>query len=274
MNLQDIVEPLPTTSQHSQGSRVSRAETWDSCKERIYEVYITKENTLSTTMKLFEKEYGLKACTRTWKSKLKEWKYDKYSTGKDKPIIISNVEERERDEERMTVNYPLPDRFMASAAMFRTVRNDCSLFFAARSAGLVRILVRDFPDGLKGEYVVEGRLSQSKIYPSCDYCPKFIGVYMMYYCKTCPSPLHIMMPRSCCCTCYSNKKPICLAQGHELHQIIISVPSECRIAKNTEEENWCNALNCGKKISGLYFREFRIKKTLHLAYFILRLLCL
>ena len=122
----------------------------------------------------------IRLSTRTWKSKLKEWKYDKYSTGKDKPIIISNVEERERDEERMTVNYPLPDRFMASAAMFRTVRNDCSLFFAARSAGLVRILVRDFPDGLKGEYVVEGRLSQSKIYPSCDYCPKFIGVYMMY----------------------------------------------------------------------------------------------
>jgi hypothetical protein len=61
MNLQDIVEPLPTMSQHSQGSRVSRVETWDSFKDKIYDVYITEGNTLSTTMKLFEREHGLKA---------------------------------------------------------------------------------------------------------------------------------------------------------------------------------------------------------------------
>jgi hypothetical protein len=90
------------------------------------------------------------------------------------------VEERRLDKERMTVTYPLPARFRASNTMFQTVRNDCSLFFAAHSTGLVRISVRDFLDGLKGEDVVEERLSQSKICSWCDYCLGIFGAYMMY----------------------------------------------------------------------------------------------
>ena len=161
----------------------------------------------------------IRLSTRTWKSKLKEWKYDKYSTGKDKSIVISNVEEGERAEERITVTYPLQyDRFL-------TLKNDWSLFFVAHSASLVRISVSNVPDEWKGEDMAEFPL-------------------------------------------------ICLANALQLHQNTISVSSDCFIAKNPEDERRCDAFHCGKKISGLYFREFSIKKTLHLAYFPLRLLWL
>jgi hypothetical protein len=124
--------------------------------------------------------------TRTWKSKLKEWKYDKYSTGKDKSIIISNVEEGERAEERITVTYPLQyDRFL-------TLKNDWSLFFVAHSAGLVRISVSNVPDEWKGEDMAEfplrkalwqalwERLYHSEIYPWCVSCLKAIGAEIRF----------------------------------------------------------------------------------------------
>ena len=128
----------------------------------------------------------IRLSTRTWKSKLKEWKYDKYSTGKDKPINISNVEEGGRDEERITVTYPLPAWYEASYGRFVTVRNDCSLFLVAHDAGLVQISVSNFPD--KGEDIAEGplgkalweRLCHSPIYPWCLYCLKSIGADIRY----------------------------------------------------------------------------------------------
>jgi hypothetical protein len=62
MNLEDIVEPVQAdASHHSQGSRVARGQTWISCKDEIYRVYIAEKNTLPKTMELFEREYGLKA---------------------------------------------------------------------------------------------------------------------------------------------------------------------------------------------------------------------
>lgn len=67
MNPQDIVEPITTKPpQHSQGSRVSRGETWNSCKDEIYRVYMTEQNTLPKTMEIFEREYGLKAWWVLW----------------------------------------------------------------------------------------------------------------------------------------------------------------------------------------------------------------
>ncbi|PMD35669.1 hypothetical protein L207DRAFT_638002 [Hyaloscypha variabilis F] len=35
-------------------------------------------------MEIFERDFGLKACTRTWRTKLKEWKFEKYLTDKEK----------------------------------------------------------------------------------------------------------------------------------------------------------------------------------------------
>ena len=139
------------------------------------------------------------------------------------------------------------------------------------------------------------RLYHSEIYPWCVSCLKAIGAEIRFGeyqiteprsqwsrrkpclycldCKTCQPFADQLIP-SFCRTCYSNEKSICLANGHQLHQNTISVSSDCFIAKNPEDERRCDAFHCGKKISGLYFREFHIKKTLHLAYFILRLLCL
>jgi hypothetical protein len=88
----------------------------------------------------------------------------------------------------MTVTYPLPASVRASAAMIRTMRNDCSLLFAARSAGLVRILVSNFPDRSKGEDMAElplgkalcERLYHSEICSWCDSCLKVIGSDISY----------------------------------------------------------------------------------------------
>ncbi len=106
-------------------------------------------------------------------------------TGQDKPVIISNVEEG-RPDERMTVTYPYPAIFVASRR-FLTVRNDCSLFYAARSASLVRISVKDLSDELKGEVVEEPLgttllewLCYSEIYTWCVSCLKTIGANIKY----------------------------------------------------------------------------------------------
>jgi hypothetical protein len=62
MDLQAIVNAAPPKPpQPSQGSRSSLGETWVSCKNEIYKVYMAEKNTLPKTMELFEREYGLKA---------------------------------------------------------------------------------------------------------------------------------------------------------------------------------------------------------------------
>ena len=98
------------------------------------------------------------------------------------------MEEGERAEEGITVTYPLPVRFEASDAMIRTMRNDCSLLFAARSAGLVRILVSNFLDRSKREDMAElalskafwERLYNSEICSWCVSCLKIIGADIRY----------------------------------------------------------------------------------------------
>ncbi|KAH8789756.1 hypothetical protein BGZ57DRAFT_88663 [Hyaloscypha finlandica] len=98
MNLRNIVEPVTAKApRHSQGSRMSRGGTWNSCKDEIYRVYMTERNTLPMTMELFQTQYGLKACARTWKSKLKEWKFDKYLVDREKDISIAMVAKRRRE---------------------------------------------------------------------------------------------------------------------------------------------------------------------------------
>ena len=60
MDLTNIIQSVEAdTTEHSQGSRKSRAGTWNSCKDEIYKVYMIKNNTLSETMKLFEGNHGL-----------------------------------------------------------------------------------------------------------------------------------------------------------------------------------------------------------------------
>lgn len=62
MNLHRIVEFVGTKSRpHSRGSKPPRGETWDTCKDEIYRIYMTERNTLPKTMEIFEKDYGFKA---------------------------------------------------------------------------------------------------------------------------------------------------------------------------------------------------------------------
>ncbi|KAE9380667.1 hypothetical protein N431DRAFT_325218 [Stipitochalara longipes BDJ] len=184
-------------------------------------------------MELFERNYGLKACTRTWKAKLKEWKFEKYVTDKENGMRVVTAEKRGREANKtavphgkrpispgqmapfkkrkdekgtevmpqksatppeLTHNTPslaegndpvcefhahrafrqlktldgsfqnsntslvnsitsagLNGAYSASLRMFKTVKNDSTLFLAAMAAGLVRILVRNLEEELKGE---------------------------------------------------------------------------------------------------------------------------
>ncbi|KAN0120046.1 hypothetical protein V8E51_002254 [Hyaloscypha variabilis] len=87
MNLPDIMDSVEAKPPPcSRGSQKLRGGTWSSCKDEIYRVYMTERSTLSETMEIFERDFGLKACTRTWRTKLKEWKFEKYLTDKEKSM--------------------------------------------------------------------------------------------------------------------------------------------------------------------------------------------
>lgn len=68
------------------------------------------------------------------------------------------------------------------------MRNDCSLFSVARSAGIVQISVKNLSGGLKGEDMAElplgkafwERLWHSELVPWCVSCLKTIGADIRY----------------------------------------------------------------------------------------------
>jgi hypothetical protein len=174
----------------------------------------------------------------------------------------------------------------ASLKWFKTVANDTSLFLAARAAGLVQILVKDLEEELErtrqnGEPInasVWWNFGTSGINVWCDYCLKIIGDQVLYgkhfclflsfqkvdtygliVCHTCPgfsdlaggswAILH-------CSECNNSKKTLCQAESHQLARNDCFKSSGCLDAAYPDLQRWCDAVDCGKRISGLYFREW------------------
>jgi hypothetical protein len=59
---------------------------------------------------------------------------------------------------------------------------------------------------------------------------------------------------SYCGACLRNQKSICYHRGHQLKLDNSFLLSKCQIAAYPEREKWCDAVDCGKRISALYFR--------------------
>ncbi|PMD31386.1 ankyrin, partial [Hyaloscypha variabilis F] len=83
----------------------SRSDKWNEHKDEILKLYIQQNNTLETTMQLIEGQGGPKASVRTWKSKLKEWNYEKYLTSNDMNIISAKAKKRKNEDGKETVFY-------------------------------------------------------------------------------------------------------------------------------------------------------------------------
>jgi hypothetical protein len=171
----------------------------------------------------------------------------------------------------------------ASLNWLKTMANDTNLFLAARAAGLVRILVRDLEDELKrteqnGE-PINGSLwwavGTSGINQWCDHCLKIIGAQVLYgkhlcrflsfqkvvtygliECFTCPPLAGGNWVISHCSECNNSKKTLCHAESHELMRNDCFKSSGCLATVYPDLQRWCDAVDCGKKISGLYFREW------------------
>ncbi|KAH8588572.1 ankyrin repeat-containing domain protein [Bisporella sp. PMI_857] len=82
-----------------------RNDKWNAYKDEIYRVYIQQNNTLEKTMQIIVDQGGPKASKRTWKSKLKEWAYEKNLTSNDMKIISAKADKRKRDDGKDTVFY-------------------------------------------------------------------------------------------------------------------------------------------------------------------------
>lgn len=104
----------PMVSQHSsEALPLSRKDAWNSYKDEIYKIYIQKNHTLKTTMQAIEGRGGPKArwvpsrvseeililsySQRTWKSKLKEWAYEKNLSSNDMNTISTEARKRKRE---------------------------------------------------------------------------------------------------------------------------------------------------------------------------------
>jgi hypothetical protein len=90
-------------------------QKWDALKEAIHRIYVVENNSLPSTMQQIKQKYGFKASLvtqfpvtqrslltksirpRKWKSKLKEWKFDKYLSDADKRVIVAKTEKRARE---------------------------------------------------------------------------------------------------------------------------------------------------------------------------------
>jgi hypothetical protein len=59
-----------------------------------------------------------------------------------------------------------------------------------------------------------------------------------------------------CSDCFSYGVPFCMNRGHQLEPYHGLSSSKCREALVPLVERGCDAIDCGKKIEGLYFREF------------------
>ncbi|KAE8444278.1 hypothetical protein EG329_000685 [Mollisiaceae sp. DMI_Dod_QoI] len=99
--LQDAQAPV-CSKEILRDSEKSRNDQWNKFKDDIYRVYIREGNTLKLTMQVIEGQGGPKASKRTWRSKVKEWAYEKNLTSDDMNAINAKAEKRKRDEGKET----------------------------------------------------------------------------------------------------------------------------------------------------------------------------
>jgi hypothetical protein len=59
-----------------------------------------------------------------------------------------------------------------------------------------------------------------------------------------------------CSKCFYGEKTVCQARNHHLEKDDHAMHSTCMNVANSDLQIWCDATDCRKKISGLYFREF------------------
>jgi hypothetical protein len=70
-------------------------------------------------------------------------------------------------------------------------------------------------------------------------------------CLLCPQDEAVVY----CSGCYSGVHGYCPKRDHPLVPWEFFLEEKCRTAYDPDRSRVCNSLNCGKKISGLYFRE-------------------
>ncbi|KAF8851558.1 hypothetical protein BDZ45DRAFT_144454 [Acephala macrosclerotiorum] len=101
------MDPLsvPSTALRSQkGKTVARNDAkWDSLKDEIKRMYMVENATLAQTMLLVHQLYGFQASERKWKSKLKEWGFDKNLTMAEMKIAVAKAEKRYTEDGKDTV---------------------------------------------------------------------------------------------------------------------------------------------------------------------------
>jgi hypothetical protein len=86
-----------------------------------------------------------------------------------------------------------------------------------------------------------------------------VVTYGLIDCHTCPDLTGGTWVISHCFECYNSKKTFCQAESHHLVRDDCFKSSGCLAAAYPDLERWCDAVDCGKKISGLYFREWTTK---------------
>jgi hypothetical protein len=74
-------------------------------------------------------------------------------------------------------------------------------------------------------------------------------------CNDCPQLVEGHWFISHCAECYDNKTTFCQARSHCLEQDDSIMSTKCISSANPNLSKSCDAEGCGKKISGLYFRE-------------------
>jgi hypothetical protein len=101
----------------------------------------------------------------------------------------------------------------------------------------------------------EGNSSSSRKI-DCHDCPAFVKDYWLV---------------SHCSECYESKQTFCQAQNHDLKPDTGRTFDTCRTAANPSLSKSCDSEDCGKKISGLYFRELprRLLFSKQLAYLLI-----
>jgi len=96
---------------------------WDAHKDEIHQIYVEQNNTLRETIQIIEGKHRFKArCVnlllhitikslrvvivayseRKWKTKLKEWNFEKHLTSTDLKILVAKNLKRSRDEKKET----------------------------------------------------------------------------------------------------------------------------------------------------------------------------
>ncbi|KAH8731102.1 hypothetical protein GQ44DRAFT_604903 [Phaeosphaeriaceae sp. PMI808] len=75
-----------------------RAEVWEPYKERILELYVTKEVPLPKIIHIIENEYGFKAELRQYRTRISQWGKDKNVKPKEMAAIVRKRQRRKHVE--------------------------------------------------------------------------------------------------------------------------------------------------------------------------------